>query len=137
MGSPARHTAAEYDARLADLERERERIEHEKAQVERYKQLLLKQRDIMIALTQRLNERDEQIMALQDELENKLDEKTTQCIQIQRLELEGGARAALHEADAARHDVTARRADNAKLMRPLCAPAAAAAAGGTSADKRV
>ena len=151
--SPARHTAAEYDARLADLERERERIEHEKAQVERYKQLLLKQRDIMIALTQRLNERDEQIMALQDELEaydrnqaaleNKLDEKTTQCIQIQRLELEGGARAALHEADAARHDVTARRADNAKLMRPLdCAPAAAAAAGGaaaggTSADKRV
>ena len=53
----------------------------------------------MIALTQLLNERDEQIMALQDELEaydrnqaaleNKLDEKTTQCIQIQRLELEG------------------------------------------------
>jgi hypothetical protein len=34
-------------------------------QVDRYKQLLLKQRDIMIALTQRLNERDEQIMALQ------------------------------------------------------------------------
>jgi len=33
--------------------------------VDRYKQLLLKQRDIMIALTQRLNERDEQIMALQ------------------------------------------------------------------------
>jgi kinesin family protein 3/17 len=35
------------------------------SQVDRYKQLLLKQRDIMIALTQRLNERDEQIMALQ------------------------------------------------------------------------
>lgn len=34
-------------------------------QVDRYKQLLLKQRDIMIALTARLNERDEQIMALQ------------------------------------------------------------------------
>ena len=33
--------------------------------MDRYKQLLLKQRDIMIALTQRLNERDEQIMALQ------------------------------------------------------------------------
>lgn len=31
----------------------------------RYKQLLLKQRDIMIALTARLNERDEQIMTLQ------------------------------------------------------------------------
>ena len=38
-------------------------------QVERYKQLLLKQRDIMIALTQRLNERDEQILGLQAELE--------------------------------------------------------------------
>ena len=33
--------------------------------VDRYKQLLLKQRDIMIALTARLNERDEQIMTLQ------------------------------------------------------------------------
>jgi hypothetical protein len=37
--------------------------------VERYKSLLLKQRDIMIALTQRLNERDEQILGLQAELE--------------------------------------------------------------------
>ncbi len=34
-------------------------------QVDRYKQLLLKQRDIMIALTSRLNERDEQIFTLQ------------------------------------------------------------------------
>lgn len=96
VGAPlsSRHTTAEYDSRLAELERERESIEREKAQVERYKQLLLKQRDIMIALTQRLNERDEQIMALQDELdaydknqaalENKLDEKTEQCIRLQR-----------------------------------------------------
>ena len=38
-------------------------------QVDRYKQLLLKQRDIMIALTARLNERDEQILTLQEELE--------------------------------------------------------------------
>ena len=93
------NTASEIDDRLADLERERECIEHDKAQVERYKQLLLKQRDIMIALTQRLNERDEQIMALQDELdaydknqaalENKLDEKTALCIHLQRVSLEG------------------------------------------------
>ena len=64
--------------------------EEEKAQADRYKQLLLKQRDIMIALTQRLVERDEQIMALQDELdaydrrhkelEEKLDEKTASLI---------------------------------------------------------
>lgn len=40
-------------------------VEEDLAQVDRYKQLLLKQRDIMIALTARLNERDEQIMTLQ------------------------------------------------------------------------
>ena len=34
----------EYEGKLADLERERESIEEEKAQVDRYKQLLLKQR---------------------------------------------------------------------------------------------
>lgn len=50
----------EYESRLHELERERETIEEEKAQVDRYKQLLLKQRDIMILLTQRLNERDDQ-----------------------------------------------------------------------------
>jgi len=59
----------QYAAKLAELEKERESIEEEKAQVERYKQLLLKQRDIMIALTQRLNERDEQIVELQEELD--------------------------------------------------------------------
>ncbi len=47
------------------LQQERESIVEEKAQVDRYKQLLLKQRDIMILLTQRLNERDEQIVVLQ------------------------------------------------------------------------
>ena len=91
----------EYEGRLAEIERERETIEEEKAQVDRYKQLLLKQRDIMIALTQRLNERDEQIMALQDELdaydrhqkelEEKLDEKTAQLIHLQRVAIEHDA----------------------------------------------
>jgi hypothetical protein len=91
----------EYEGKLANLERERETIEEEKAQVDRYKQLLLKQRDIMIALTQRLVERDEQIMALQDELdvydrhhkelEEKLDEKTALLIKFQRISLEVNA----------------------------------------------
>jgi len=91
----------EYKFKLADLERERETIEEEKAQVDRYKQLLLKQRDIMIALTQRLVERDEQIMALQDELdaydshhkelEEKLDEKTAMLIKFQRIAMEENA----------------------------------------------
>lgn len=35
--------------------------------MDRYKSLLLKQRDIMIALTARLNERDETIINLQSE----------------------------------------------------------------------
>lgn len=43
--------------------------EEDKAQVERYKQLLLKQRDIMLNLTTRLNERDESILRLQEEID--------------------------------------------------------------------
>jgi hypothetical protein len=46
-----------------------EETEENKAQVERYKQLLLKQRDVMLNLTTRLNERDEQILRLQEELD--------------------------------------------------------------------
>ena len=50
---------------MNELEKERQLIVEDKAQVDRYKQLLLKQRDIMIALTSRLNERDETIVQLQ------------------------------------------------------------------------
>jgi hypothetical protein len=59
----------EFDQKLQEFEKERQQIEEEKAQVERYKQLLLKQRDIMIALTTKLNERDEAIVQLQEELD--------------------------------------------------------------------
>mmetsp|Transcript_5285 Transcript_5285/g.9374 ORF Transcript_5285/g.9374 Transcript_5285/m.9374 type:complete len:798 (-) Transcript_5285:510-2903(-) len=89
---------AEYNEKLEEMERERELIEAQKAQVGRYKQLLLKQRDIMVALTQRLNERDEQIVTLQDELdecerartetEERLDQKTTELIHLQRITME-------------------------------------------------
>lgn len=85
----------EYETKLAELEQERQSIEEDKAQVDRYKQLLLKQRDIMIALTARLNERDETILALQEELdaydrhqkmlEDALDRKTTALIQLQKI----------------------------------------------------
>ena len=54
----------EYESKLNELEREREQLENEKVQVDRYKHLLLKQRDIMIGLTSRLNERDETIIQL-------------------------------------------------------------------------
>ena len=88
----------EYKDRLMELEREREAIEAEKAQVDRYKQLILKQRDIMIALTQRLVERDEQNIGLQNELdsaeagrtelEEQLDVKTDEIIRLERRLLE-------------------------------------------------
>ena len=59
----------EFDIKLQEFEKERQQIEEDKAHVERYKQLLLKQRDIMIALTSKLNERDEAIFQLQEEIE--------------------------------------------------------------------
>jgi len=86
---------SEYAAKLSELEKERSTIEEDKAQVGRYKQLLLKQRDIMVALTQRLHERDESIIALQDEidsrdrhsaeLEEQLDRRGTRLLALERL----------------------------------------------------
>lgn len=59
----------EYEQKLQEIERERNLIEEDKAQADKLKQLLMKQRDIMIALTSRLNERDETIIQLQEELD--------------------------------------------------------------------
>ncbi|GBG86232.1 hypothetical protein CBR_g41137 [Chara braunii] len=93
-----RRIRTEYETRLAELERERHNVEEDKAQVDRYKQLLLKQRDIMIALTARLNERDEQILVLQEELEaydhhqraleDQLDQKTAELIHLRKAAME-------------------------------------------------
>lgn len=44
-----------------DLMKERDSMEKEKVQTHRYKQLLLKQRDIIVQLTNRLNERDQSV----------------------------------------------------------------------------
>jgi len=88
----------EYLKKMEDLERERTVLEEDKVQVDRYKQLLTKQRDIMIALTSRLNERDDTIMRLQEELdaydrhqrmmEDVLDQKTAAFIHLQRVAME-------------------------------------------------
>eukprot|EP00761_Pharyngomonas_kirbyi_P013092 gb/GECH01013119.1/.p1 GENE.gb/GECH01013119.1/~~gb/GECH01013119.1/.p1 ORF type:complete len:907 (+),score=235.75 gb/GECH01013119.1/:1-2721(+) len=88
----------QYLDKLSELEKERQTIEEDKAQVDRYKQLLVKQRDIMIALTARLNERDESILGLQEELdaydrhqrmlEDALDKKTAQLIHYQKIAME-------------------------------------------------
>lgn len=51
----------EYEQKMMELEKERQSIEEDKQQVDRYKGLLLKQRDIMIVLTAKLNERDQSV----------------------------------------------------------------------------
>ena len=53
-----------YEEKVKQLENERLQMEEGKNQVEKCKQLLIKQRDIMIALTARLNDRDEIILEL-------------------------------------------------------------------------
>lgn len=88
-----------YQLKVNELEKERQVIEEEKAQTFRYKQLLLKQRDIMIQLTARLNERDQSILHLQEELdaydshqrmmEDALDQKTAVLISLQKQTMEG------------------------------------------------
>ncbi|PNW79448.1 hypothetical protein CHLRE_09g415450v5 [Chlamydomonas reinhardtii] len=87
-----------YEARIRALEAERQDAEGHAAEVDRYKQLLLKQRDIMIALTARLNERDERITNLQEELdaydryqrqlEDQLDAKTAELISLRKAAVE-------------------------------------------------
>jgi len=84
----------EYEERLNELERERQTLDEDKAQVDRYKQLLVKQRDIMVALTLRLNERDETVSDLQEEMdaydqhqqlmEEGVDKKTALIISLQK-----------------------------------------------------
>ena len=80
----------EYEAKLTEIERERTQIEEGKAQVDRYKQLLLKQRDIMIALTSRLNERDETIIQLQEELDayDRITLETESCIECKQARIQ-------------------------------------------------
>ena len=59
----------EYENKLNEIEREREQLSENKNTAVRLQQLLIKQRDIIIALTSRLNERDERIIQLQEELD--------------------------------------------------------------------
>ena len=75
---------------MQEIEKERIQIEEDKQQVDRYKQLLLKQRDIMIALTSRLNERDETIIQLQEELDayDRINRETEQYIELKNYRIE-------------------------------------------------
>ena len=57
-----------YENKIIEIEKERQQLEEDKAENKEYKELLLKQRDIMNALTYKLNERDEYIAQLQEQL---------------------------------------------------------------------
>jgi len=91
----------EYEGKMRELEHDRQEAEEGRAQVGRYKAVLLKQRDIMIALTARLNERDETIIRMQEELkaydkeyrrvEDALDGKTAELIALRRAAMQSNA----------------------------------------------
>lgn len=69
------------------MERQLRQLEEEKGHVHQYKDLLLRQRDIMVALTSKLNERDEAIMHLQEELE-AYDKIYSECETLLRIKTE-------------------------------------------------
>ena len=112
-----------YEEKLAEIEKERQLIEADKAQVDRYKLLLMKQRDIMVALTARLNERDDVIGALQEELdgydshqqlmEDSVDSKTAMVIALQKLVAEHQQRGAAEASRSQQSPLAAPVADNA------------------------
>ena len=104
---------AEYERKLKSIEADREGDEVSAREMERYKAVLLKQRDIMLGLTSRLRERDDKIQDLQNQivaseeqklaLEDALDVKTAELLGLKRAavketlnaQLSGSLRAAL------------------------------------------
>jgi hypothetical protein len=84
----------QYAARVAELEGERRAFSEDRAAAERLKGLLVKQRDVMVALTGRLAERDQKVLALQGqvesaelrakEAEDALDKKMAELIAVRK-----------------------------------------------------
>jgi hypothetical protein len=66
---------------ILGIETQLKELEQQKAHLNQYKDLLRRQRDIMVALTNKLNERDEAILQLQDELE-AFDKIYIECEQL-------------------------------------------------------
>jgi len=59
----------EFDKKIQEFTKDKINEAQDKKQIEKFRNLLLKQRDIMIALTSKLNERDDTIESLHEELE--------------------------------------------------------------------
>jgi hypothetical protein len=96
----------QYASRVAELEKERSTVAEDRAQAERFKNLLLKQRDVMVALTQRLAERDREVLALQAQVEtadlrakdaeDALDKKMAELIAVRKSVVVAGKGADLY-----------------------------------------
>lgn len=63
----------EFDIKLKEIEKEKYILQEDNNQIQKYKDLLNKQRDIMITLTNKLNERDEIIEGLHNQLDEIMD----------------------------------------------------------------
>lgn len=74
----------EYQEKLSEIEREREEIVQDKQEADKYKHILHGYSNILGAITSRLNERDEQIIQLQEELEayDRIHRETEQIIEL-------------------------------------------------------
>ena len=60
----------EYEERISKIEQERIETEKNKGEeYDKFKEILMKQKDVMIGLTDKLNERDQTILQLQSEME--------------------------------------------------------------------
>ena len=101
VAEPPSHTSLhagswQVHARNASLQMRSEHLFH--VQMEAQEELVLKQRDIMLALTKRLSDRDEQILMLQEELdaydaaqrklEDALDQRTADVFALRKAALE-------------------------------------------------
>lgn len=95
----------EFKAEAYDID-QKEVLENQ-TELEKYKGLLLRQRDIMIAMTARLNNRDETIINLQSEIE---------MLNQRNLELENELIKSSDEYQGSRHQSSSKRSPN-KLVR--------------------
>lgn len=124
----------EYLQRLKDLEDERAALAAASPpaalsnQISRYRELLQKQRNIMLALTARLTERDETLVALQEEVdmlevELETEKDTSARLTAVALELQKNARSQLIGSDgtltAEGHATASRSCDNPVLHSPV------------------
>ena len=74
--SALKNQLQKYESKIQEIEKEKEKMFEDIHESEQYKDILNKQKDIMIALSNKLNERDEIIANLEEQLEILNDQET-------------------------------------------------------------